>query len=581
MLRRFLERNTFVSVSIGLFIVILLLTHAPIRYEINDDIIIKNILSGQDRSPADFSSTTHVVSQILSYLLYHLYSKFPSVPWFQLTIYLEAYLGIVITLSVLLKRTLCRKSVLYPILLVPSLVVFFLSCLTHITFTSAALFLEFGALFALFEWMTRKGPQPESRPVGGYLPALCLVMSFFLRWHGFFSSLLFGAPILLFARKHHVKMLLLLVFVLLIAFSADKTISFMNDTPHHREFLKFNKVRSSFQDYIGGEYFEGTTEKAAHDAGWSINDYWFFRMWTIYDDKLFSAEKVGIFLKENSPTGTMLPEIILERIIASATENKHYVLLFVFTFLSLVCYGLRPFLSLERKEKATILLSMGFMVLGIIFLMYYRFPSRIYIPLFVFILGTAFIFFDIKAVTRPQNALLTAAGLVFLVLAVVEGYTQSKTNLQSLQYTQVENSYVRSCLEQVRSRYGDPLLLQLLPTASHGLGIERIHPFRPSTDFTLDNRIFYNPVNSPRYYAQLEQYGIKDGNAFLKWTINNERVLFVFFDEGGQVGELVRKLWELYYDKHISPDHHVSLEKVADFRQSSGIGFVFYRMIAR
>ncbi len=558
------------------------LAYAPMQYEINDDIVIKNILSGEDGYPADFSSATHVVSQVLSYLLYYLYAAFPAVPWFPLTIFLESYLGIAITLSVFLKRILQRKSVLYPLLLLPALLVFLLSSLTHITFTSAALLLEFGVLLVLLERVAGENSLSESAPVREYLLVVCLLMSFFLRWQVFLSSLIFGAPILLFTRKYHIKRLLLLAFILFVAFAGDRTMCFFNDTPHHDEFLTFNKMRSNFQDNIGGEYFGSITQEAARNAGWSMNDYWFFRTWITYDNELFNTERLRTFLKENSLFHSRgFLEIVLKRIAASAKANSHYVLLFVFTLLSLICCRLRPFLALGHKEKTKILLSLGFLGLGILFLMYYRFPSRIYMPLFVFTIGSVFLFFDIERVSRPRNALLTAASLIFFVFAVSEGYAQGKINLRSLEYSQTENSYVKGCLEEVRIRYGDPLLLQLFPTFSHGIGIERIHPLRRSTDFTIDNRIFYNPVNSPRYYALLQQYGLRDGNAFLQWTINNEQVLFVFFDRGGEIEEFIRKLWELYYDTHISPTRPVSLERVADFRDVNGIGLVFCRMASR
>ena len=75
-MKRFLGDNLVISLSIVLLMAVLVLVFAPMRYEINDDIVFKNILSGEDRYPPDFSSTNHVMSQILSYALYYLYAGY-------------------------------------------------------------------------------------------------------------------------------------------------------------------------------------------------------------------------------------------------------------------------------------------------------------------------------------------------------------------------------------------------------------------------------------------------------------------------------------------------------------------------
>jgi hypothetical protein len=90
--------------GISLILLLLILLFIPVRYEINDDLKFINILSGKGGFTPDFNSTPHL-SQILSYILYFLYDWFPSIPWYGLTIYLAAYIGVSLILSVVLRNS--------------------------------------------------------------------------------------------------------------------------------------------------------------------------------------------------------------------------------------------------------------------------------------------------------------------------------------------------------------------------------------------------------------------------------------------------------------------------------------------
>jgi hypothetical protein len=383
----------------------------------------------------------------------------------------------------------------------------------------------------------------------------------------------------LFSRRVHLQKYILLVFLLTAIFSADRILFSLNNSYKHKEFIEFYELKRSFNDKVYGEYFGERTNDAIDKTGWTPDDYWFFRMWNTYDNRLFNADTLRFFLKGNNPTGNVsLMSLVWSRWKNIAVRYKHYILIFLFTTLSLISYKLIDFLRLSSADKIKILISLGIVGSGILFLMFYRFPPRIQIPLFSFSIGLVFLLFN-KKMDGRKNISLFMISLLFLLLTLGHSYFQGRKNLRFLYTSRLENAYIQNCLMSIRrEQHRAPILVMLFPIFSHGIGIEKIHPFKDSTDITTLADLSINPINSPRYFHALKNKGLRDGHAFMRWTIDNGNVLFVFFDRGKGLRNKIMDLWESYYNRRIVENGQVIFQKAYDFRNEQSIGLVFYRM---
>ncbi len=551
----------------------------PVRYEVNDDFEFINILSGKGGFAADFSSTTQSLSQFLSYTLYFLYDRFPSIPWYGLTIYLSAYLGISLITSVLLRNTRDKLSL---ILCIPALLVYFSHCFSVITYTSAVLLLEFGVFLSLMEWVLKIDFLFKRNRLFGFFLGACFLFSFLIRWQIVLYFMLFGVPVLFYIKKQHLKAILPVIAVLLLFILGDRMLFKLNTTPGHKSYYEYTQLRRGFNDTVKGEYNGETTLKALKKAGWNMEDYAFFRSWILYDDRLFNTEALKTFLQANSPyQEKKYLKVVWSKIKSRFNSSKLHTLVLIFTISALFLLRIHNFTGLSNRQKFRLILSILIIFAGILFLMYYRFPYKVFIPLYAYTISVFVLLTSNNTQTFYSKRIIPVIIALLLFLPVlVHSYTIGRMELGLLESSRQEKDYIKYSLNYVKDNHAHPPLLVLMdPVFSGGLGTEKVHPLKEFSDYT-SLRVFPwgGEINSPRYASILKQMGLKNGREFLKWSINREDVLFVHFVRSEKSLQKHAYLWESYFNRHISPDRKIKLQAVYDFRNKYGTGLIFYRM---
>lgn len=571
-----------VGFAVSFFLIAAVVIFMPARYAINDDIWMINVLTGKGGFPPD--TTMVFLSQTLCYILFFLYRQFPDIPWYGLTIYLAAYLGISLMISLLLRNT--AKDRFSLLLSMPAFLICFVYNLSIITFTSVSLLLEFSVLLSLLEWMISDRPfLKHDRVYTGFL-GICFILSFLLRWNLVLYALGLCIPILFFLRKEKVRVIFPVAVIIMLFIFADRTLFFFNtSTPQHREYVEYNKIRAEFNDTIKGEYHGETTINALNKAGWSPEDYEFFRNWIFYDERKFNVDTLKIFLKENNPAQKeRFLQQIWSRWDKSFADNKHFVLIFFFTVLSILLYRSDNYKDISHKDKIRSFFSLISLMLIMLFLMYFRFVARVYVPLLVYFAGVFLILsipnkksLSVDKTTHFARIILVMLSFILFLFSATQSYAVGRIIMEALKTSEQEKNYIRNCLKSVEKQYQKPsILIPIDP--STGLLPENVHPLKEFSDYTT-LRVFPHgtEINSPRYLSIIKQMGISSGHDFLRWTIDRNDVLFAVFVNDRIHHDMMKRLWELYYNRHIVSGKPVRLSPVYDFTQY-GKGLIFYRM---
>ncbi|MBW1743518.1 MAG: hypothetical protein JRJ47_08845 [Deltaproteobacteria bacterium] len=561
-------------------LVLVVLWLMPVRYEVNDELGMVMTLSGLHGVSPD-PHAPFVVSQALHYVLCFLYTHWPSVPWLGMLTYFTVYLGGSLILSLFFRY----KDYRYTLLAIPPFVLYVGSCLSVVSVTSASLLLEFAIFLYLMEWAIHERCPVRNPKFYALFLSLCFLLSYSLRWGMVLKGVCFGIPVLFFARRAHFKKALPFVAALAIFIAGDKALLHYTSTDEHKAFAEYTKVRSVFHDTVKGFYNGEMTHRALEKVGWSFDDFALFRFWIIYDSELFNVDTVKAFTKENDPQKkASVFGLIPKRIMRSYEKSKHQTLVLVLSILSFFVYRFHNLIGLSRNERLRIVCSLGLIAGSVVFFMYYRFPGRLFVPLYIYLAGVSFLAFQVgnessqgqgRVPTSRKIAVVSAMLLVVLSLGQV--HAQGKTLVYDLETRARLKDYVHRCITAVENKptYGDPLLVLMDP--SSGLRSEAVHPLKELSDFP-EVRLFPggSKINSTVYFDALRQLGLKDGREFLRWLINNEEALLVLNTKSNERTEKVKYLWESYYSRRIAPGQGVRMVPVYDFRGKGGGGLIFY-----
>jgi hypothetical protein len=559
----------------------IVLSVAPVRYEANDDFGSIGKLSAQSGFRPDPLHPT--LSTTLSRLLRALYRIHPEFPWYGVLIYSAAFLGMSLMLSVFFRST----QGLSMFLALPVLCLLFFHVFSFASFTSASLILQLGVLLCLMEWVVRDECPAKNAKLYACVLALGFLVGFLLRWRMVLYATAFGIPIFFFMKRRQLTRAIPLLTVVVLIMIGDRALFHLMSTDEHKAYMEYNRLRARFHDTAWGDDHGSSTRKALKKAGWSREDYGFYKSWILYDNRRFNTETLRTFLRENEPKEVdSFFRAWWKKLRRQFHTGNHYVLAMVFATLSILAYRFERFSRSSARKRVRIVLALTVIGAGILYVMCFRFVPRVFVPLYTYFLGACFLLSYGQAEglpdarTRPvRKAILLVFALVFCMLTWGQAYTQGKMDFRILERSRLEKEYIQQALSVVKNRGDIPGLLLILMNPMSGLGVEYVHPLKEFSDFT-DLRIFPAGwgVNSPGYASILRDMGLADGRAFLTWMIDNPKALLVMISRSGTETWRWKTIWESYFSRRIAPSKRPRLVPVHDFRNANGAGLVFFCM---
>jgi len=578
------RRGTTSGVAPAALVTVLVLLTAPVRYAVNDDMAAVSTLAGSDGFAA--SPAAPFVSQFLAYFLFGLYRIAPSVPWYGLTVYAALFVGFAVLFGITARAA--RRNGMFPIVVIP----FFLIAAAHfvafLTFTSAALLLAFGAVLILLESLL-DGSDDTSRcnsmcmlAVGIFLLGYCL------RWKLALFSLAFGCPVLFVAVKRHGRGSAAAIAVVCLFIAADRAAYWLHTaTPMARVYAEYNAVRGTFHGTIRGAFYGKQTMAALEQTGWTTDDYVAFsNLWLLHDERLFNATKVNTFLAANRVSGRQTLRLFWKTIQASLKRSRDYALVMLLTILGLLASSWKRTARTFRQSWFLFLPLLLLLVLGILYLAYYRFVMWVYLPVYVYAAGLLLVLSNGSAVVpadrgqhRRRMAELLAAMGVFIV-ATLLCCKRAALEFDVLERSRTERDYVEDCLRTFgESVPCDTLLVLLDPRDQGGLGDDKACPLEPPQGPRNARVLPYGTwVRHPRYMRILRERGIVGGYDMLKTAIDADGIVFALFCRSHVDLKVKVALWESYYRRNVSTGREARMFCCADFRNPKGHGLIFLQL---
>jgi hypothetical protein len=564
------------ALLISAAVITVLLLLLSVKYIVNDDPSFAMILSGSDGFPA--SADVPFISRLLSQVLVGLYSLAPNVPWYGIALYLSAWLGLALFVTIPLAGKLSRTTLL---VLIAGWAPYLLFGLYNISMTNVTLWLQLGVFLHLLLWLRS---DRCFRLGSGWLVA-GVAVGYLWRWEMFLVFSVFAVPLLLFVTRKDLRKCVPILVGLCALVTVDRSWEFVaTGEPEYRQYESFNRVRGRFHDRAEGQQHAGTP-KALRQAGWSENDYLaYHELWMLYDEQAVSESRLREFLAANGNEvkGFGAKEVV-RRLKNIFQGNRMVLPPFAFAALALLVLHLRGWWRATEGEWLRISVSLGLVLVGICAICYVRFVSRVSFPLFAYWLGlTAVIGTTGKrgesVIKRSRGPNLVAGILAVTGVALAANW--ARVDLSALRSEGQQRNLVQNSLDNfLKDTGGDnPLLIQLNP------GVALMHvgcgPFR---ERLTDRPVRIVPsgwnIRSPRYRAALGQLKVVSGRELLEKASDDPSIYFVLYARPWDDVARVKRIWETYYREHFGGPAKggYRLESVRRFG-SGGHQLLFFQM---
>ncbi|HIN53420.1 MAG TPA: hypothetical protein EYM79_03840 [Planctomycetes bacterium] len=489
----------------------------PVTYEVADDIGAQMILAGDDGFAA--AAEVPFLSWTFNHSFYLLYQAAPAVPWYGILLVTTQALGLSL-LGFCLASSMSHGRWLA--CLVPFFLAFAYQSLLTLTFTKAALTLEF-AVFA-FLLLQRLHPLQFDKNKWSQqkLTLGLLVLALLWRWKLGLLCFVFAAPLLLFTSKQLRRVLIINFLLVLTVVAIDRGLDRLTRPPAWQQYMSFYSLRAELFDMPAGRVGELPADLAevTAAANWTVDDYELIRnYWMLHDQRLANSHSFQRFL---AAAKTADASSLWKRFVGHLRDNVLLLFTFLPLLLAVVLLQGRDALAdplLSKKLWAALLLVAPFL-----FLTYFRLVPRIAMPMLFYILTVfALLVRSSEQESKPSlRSWLSGRANVMQVLAII---LLTLSGWQCFQLLRVQTSSVlvrRANLlagEVVIGELKKPVtLIRMSPDALPGW--EGCHPLR---------RINSNPnlrivpagwqIGSPRYNSILADLGFENGSEMLsRWS---------------------------------------------------------------
>lgn len=564
---------TLKAFSITAIIFIIVYFSGFANFDTNDDLSVISILKGYFGWQPDISP---FLSPILSMMFIQLYGLNYVIPWFGLLQYLIMFVGMYWGFKILLSAS---WSLLTKVTLMMILLGLFSYLLFRPNFGATSLFAGFmAAVYVAYINLTGKGLWISYLLVG-----IMFSLAYMFKVLNIWIVLPIIFPVLFTfllssdTRKKFFVMLIPIVLMLLISWSVNSHLLDNYDS--------VQSVRSTFFSIN----FDHMTDSASLNAvGWNADDYYVSRFWFTYDQNIFGFDKMSQFLFYDM-FHILIPYAINQIDLMQIVESTiPFSLMIIVGLIIILDSDRRPFMFQLRGInyfwiKWVTVLSLVTMI-GVSFaLFFYRFPPRVYIPLFSYVLITmlfvrSLVMVDKKVIFRNVRKGLLGGCLCFIVLlSVFQTGVYQKVNALK---TEWQNKADIAFSTMINVLGNDTIFINGAGAAATFISTD---PFKETIGV---NYILTPPgwiVNTPTYYDFMKKYNISESD-IIKYSIDNKKVVYSFFCQGWYSVDK----FERYFNRHYGSDaKNLKLEVVKDFRQNTysekleelDTGFVFMRLV--
>lgn len=501
--------------------VILSLTLFKTSFHVNDDVAILNFIK------EGFS--VFFMSELLGYFLSFLYIKTsPLVPWY----------GLYFTLFNIIILYLSLKSLYY---LIENKNYFFMSCgifllfftpyIISITYTISALMI---GTVALIYFSINLGKVISIKTT--LLLGILFAHSYLFRTDAPIALVLFSLPFLVYLIvkfQYKIKYILLFFLPLILILVVNTAISNYIKSAELKSYQEFNTIRGKFHGFPVSDI--NTNNKVILEKNnWSENDYLMLKNWMFWDESKYNINTLSnIFTYSMNITEQ---NINLTNICYALNQLLKHYKYYIIVLIILILYS---FNKLDQKHFVLILLYMTYFFLGALtFELFYRFPERLAVPLFI--LSIFILLYLLKNQKQDYPFNIKKRTILFIAIIIISPLFNNTKHKVVASERSWENTYLM--FNYLQTNYSEYIFVNQAGTP---LSNPILSPFE---EFTYNLQIIDGgwPIFSPYFYFQLEKFGLTKGEDIYLFLLNHDNVLFAGNNTGAM---LIKKFIEEKYGK--------------------------------
>ena len=515
----------------------------PVTYEVSDDIGAEMILAGDDGF--DPAPQVPFLTFTLNGVFFQLYQLAPQVPWYGILLVATQALGLAL-LGYCFNAQLAKHRWLA--MLVPFLMAFAFYSLLTLTFTKAALTLEFGVFSVLLLQQLKHQQATRQRQI---LLSLLLLLALLWRWKLGLLCLVFAAPLALFAngrwwRSHAYPLICVLALI-----GIDRGVQRATQSPQWSRYMEFYSLRAELFDMPGGRT-GGALQQVAAAADWCVADYELIRNhWMLHDERLANPESFERFLTASGEASTSSP---MRQGWRHLRDNALLLYAFIPLLLAILIFRGSDWFHDELLQR--ILWACLLLTAPLIFLVFFRMVPRVTMPSLLYGVLVLIMFIEIQDQGKStMTSWLTGKANPMQMLALILLALSGWHCFELLRYQWNDAVTKRSAhieSEALLTDLPQPVtLLRMSPAALPGW--EGCHPLQ---------RINTNPnlrfipagwqIGSPRYDAILHELGYSSGSDMLQsWgqKQNSTQYFLRRLQRTASTSQPLSPVWTAYFQK--------------------------------
>jgi hypothetical protein len=570
---KLIKNSLLISIFLVVSATVLLFISGICLYESNDDLAMIRILSGQQGLTG--SPDAIFISIPLGFALYKLYHLSGNTPWYAITMYGSLALAGVIGIRTALNSQLDVLSKAVSIL---AIMIFYVFMVCRLNFTAVSLFLW----FSVISHISSQNIERKSFSKSEYIFGLFLGLSYLIRPDIITIALLFTLPM---AASFFISRSIKRVFATLLPLGiifliAIASAAIFKNTDAYKEFKEFNSIRSSFTD-TNKSAFNTKTPQALVKTGWDLDDYYLAQRWWFHDSNIFNNESFTTFLNNNAETSRSIISRSHFMYIFKSYQNNIFVLLLCFAVLII---NRSKQIDVGKTQKTLLILSIISVISAWLVLSAIRFPPRIAIPLFAYLVILTAIFRPLFRLPQIKYSYFTTVISVLCCTGILHNAYSTYSQLaKETSFSKLLRPYSAVSINMLQKIYGSNTIFLNVNDSNYIMLAESPNPLLEYKD-ALKYVSFPSGwlINSPHYKSFLFNNNFKDRENVVPLMVNNPRVILRFWqipeDPYEEYAKRLQSHMQAHYGKR-SPGTKIVINKILDRRiMADGGGWVFFRI---
>lgn len=488
----------------------------PSRFGANDDNGVINLLTNYPNDPGH--NSVPALSRLMQSVLVMLYDWTPHVPWYGVLLLATLTIGLTLWFAWFFRLSRSQQILAGPaVFLVASYLV------TRPTFTAATLSPELAGFLTLYDLLRSN----ERFRFPGWLVFFSIVVASFWRVQLFVVVLAFGVPVFLAVSKMMWRQIAIVPAAIAVGLAAVFAAGFADGNPsaESEAFAAYTRARAAFHDTQASSPDSPTFERALDAAGWTLADYNCYSRWMLYDSDRFNEDSLKRFLSVNTSLASVstLDKLWLTFVSFSRMNFLYLFVVFLTIFVGAFLY--RPPWS---WQSFSYWVCLAIVTAGLLMLLGIRCPSRVCIPLLLYVLAIAIPTRRLLPDVPSQLGRLAQSGSIAAVMCVciVAGGWRIVSDLADASSGLDRLAYIDRSMRAARGYFEDDALFVML-NPHFGTGGGWRQPLTTRRDWESMKIVPSGwSTHSPKFSATLNSVGLANGSEMVRRSIGDDRVVY-------------------------------------------------------